>query len=219
MMSLRIIVVSLGVFAAAGPVLAQSNAPRPSIQTFRDMATREAEIRRLPPEIADAVMKIESNYNPDARGGAGEIGLMQVMPPTARMLGHKGTDQDLADPETNIRLGVRYLGEAYALAKGDLCTALMKYRAGHRETRFSVLSVRYCVAARQHLAARGFALTGGVPEPTFGFAADVTRMGAFIGTQAAARRLATGKKLKSRVNWRAYDARMKALAKARDIKL
>ena len=137
--------------------------------------------------------------------------LMQVMPPTARMLGHQGTLEELADPQTNIRLGVTYLGQAWKLAKGDICTAVMKYRAGHNETRFSVLSVRYCVNVRTHLASVGYPVTGVVPEATFGFRADTMRMGVAMGTQQAAKRLASGRKLKSRVQWSAHDERMKAL--------
>jgi Transglycosylase SLT domain len=133
------------------------------------------------------------------------------MPPTARMLGHQGNNQDLAIPETNIRLGATYLAGAWKLSKQDICTAVMKYRAGHNETRFSVLSVRYCVRVREHLASLGYPVIGIVPEPTFGFRADTTRMGVAIGTQQAARRLASGRKLKSRVNWSAYDSRMKEL--------
>jgi hypothetical protein len=136
---------------------------------------------------------------------------MQVMPPTARMLGFNGTLEELAEPETNIALGVRYLAEAWRLANGDICTAAMKYRAGHNERRFSMLSVRYCVRVREHLASVGYAVTGVVPEATFGFSADTTRMGVAIGTQAAARRLASGRKLKSRVGWGEHDKRMKDL--------
>ncbi len=181
------------------------------IARFRAIAKTEAEQRGLPPEMADAVMKVESNYNPAARGKDGEYGLMQVMPPTARLLGLKGPIETLAEPETNIRLGVRYLAEAWRLAKGDICTAAMKYRAGHGETRFSQLSVRYCINVRQHLASIGYPVTGSVPEPTFGFRSDQTRMGVAIGTQQAARRLARGQKLKSRVGWANYDARMREL--------
>jgi hypothetical protein len=122
-------------------------------------------------------MKIESGYRANAHGRVGEIGLMQVMPPTARLLGFSGDDEALADPETNIRLGARYLPEAWRLANGDLRTALMKCRAGHSETRFSVLSVRYCIAVRTHLAHVGHPVTGDVPEPTFSFRADQFRMG------------------------------------------
>ena len=194
--------------------------PPSRIDIFRAIAAREAEPRGLPPQIADAVMKIESGYNPGARGAAGERGLMQVMPPTARLLGFSGTDDGLGDPETNIRLGVRYLAEAWRLAGGDLCTALMKYRAGHNETRFSVLSVRYCVAARTHLASIDYPVSGVVPEATFGFRADSFRMGVAIGTQQAARRLARGVRLRSRVDWKAYDRRMRTLdARARAFSL
>jgi soluble lytic murein transglycosylase-like protein len=195
------------------PPGAQSSSPARSAarDVFRDISRREAMARGLPPEMADAVMRVESAYRADARGAAGEIGLMQVMPPTARMLGFSGTLEELAVPETNIALGVRYLAEAWRLARGDICTAAMKYRAGHNETRFSVLSVRYCERVRAHLASVGYPVTGAVPEATFGFRADTVRMGVAIGTQAAARRLASGRKLKSRVGWTAHDARMKAL--------
>jgi soluble lytic murein transglycosylase-like protein len=133
----------------------------------------EAEARRgaLAPEIAEAVMAVESGYNPGALGGAGEIGLMQILPSTARVLGFSGTLSELAVPATNIHYGVMYLAEAWRLAGGDLCTAVMKYRAGHGETRFSYLSVNYCVAVRGKLFARGYPVTGSVPVATFGEAA------------------------------------------------
>jgi hypothetical protein len=84
------------------------------------------------------------------------------------MLGFVGSNADLAVPETNIHFGVTYLAQAWRLAGGDLCTATMKYRAGHGETRFSYLSVNYCLAVRAKLFARGFRATGTVPVATFG---------------------------------------------------
>lgn len=135
---------------------------------YRMLIEREAAQAGIAPEIAEAVMAVESGYNPGAIGGVGEIGLMQILPSTARMLGFSGTLADLAVPETNIHYGVIYLAKAWRLAGGDLCTAVMKYRAGHGETRFSFLSVNYCVAVRSKLAARGFRVTGSVPVATFG---------------------------------------------------
>ncbi len=126
-------------------------------------------------------------------------------------LGFEGTLAELADPETNIRLGAAYLSEAWRLAGRDVCTAVMKYRAGWRETRFSVLSVRYCVRVREHLAGLGFPVTGSVPEPTFGFKADEFHQGVQLGSIAARRRLASGKKLRSRVKWAEYDRKMREL--------
>jgi soluble lytic murein transglycosylase-like protein len=135
---------------------------------FHVLIEKEAKREGLAPEIAEAVMAVESGYNPAAIGGVGEIGLMQIRPATARMLGFAGTDADLAAPATNIRYGVTYLAQAYRLAGGDLCTAVMKYRAGHGESRFSYLSVNYCLAVRSKLLARGFRVTGNVPVATFG---------------------------------------------------
>ena len=135
---------------------------------YRALVEREAAQAGLAPEIAEAVMAVESGYNPDAIGGVGEIGLMQILPSTARMLGFAGPLADLAVPETNIHYGVTYLAAAWRLAGGDLCTAVMKYRAGHGETRFSFLSVNYCLAVRSKLLARGFRVTGNVPVATFG---------------------------------------------------
>jgi soluble lytic murein transglycosylase-like protein len=146
-------------------------APAPAVDPrsrYRASIEKEAAKAGLSPEIAEAVMAVESGYNPGAIGGAGEIGLMQILPSTARMLGFAGTLADLAVAETNIHYGVTYLARAWRLAGGDLCTAVMKYRAGHGETRFSVLSVNYCLAVRSKLAARGFHVTGSVPVATFG---------------------------------------------------
>lgn len=147
------------------PLPARSRDPR---ATYRALIEKEAKHEYLAPEIAEAVMAVESGYNPAVIGGAGEIGLMQILPSTARMLGFVGSNADLAVPATNIHYGVTYLAQAWRLAGGDLCTAVMKYRAGHGETRFSYRSVDYCVAVRGRLAARGFHVAGTVPVATFG---------------------------------------------------
>jgi soluble lytic murein transglycosylase-like protein len=136
--------------------------------TYRGLIEKEAVQNGLAPEIAEAVMWVESGDNPASVGSAGEIGLMQIMPSTAQMLGFRGTLSELAEPAINIHYGVVYLAQAWRLAGGDLCTAAMKYRAGHGETRFSSLSVRYCVAVRAKLTALGFPVTGRVPLATFG---------------------------------------------------
>ena len=154
--------------AAKPPSLLSTPRPLDARAPYRSLIEKEAAQAGLAPEIAEAVMAVESGYNPAAIGGAGEIGLMQILPSTARMLGFGGTIADLAVPEANIHYGVTYLAQAWRLAGGDLCTAVMKYRAGHGETRFSVLSVNYCLAVRSKLAARGFRVSGNVPVATFG---------------------------------------------------
>jgi soluble lytic murein transglycosylase-like protein len=167
---------------------------------YRILIQKEAAGTGLAPEIAEAVMAVESGYNPNAIGGVGEIGLMQLLPSTARMLGFVGSNADLAAPETNIHYGVIYLSQAFRLARGDLCTAVMKYRAGHGESRFSYLSVNYCLAVRSKLAARGFAVTGTVPVATFGDA-----------VASSCRRRCLGTPGLGRVNLAALNTKLSAL--------
>jgi hypothetical protein len=135
---------------------------------YAEIIEREAQASGVPPELVDAVMAAESSYNPATVGTSGEIGLMQLMPATAAMLGFTGSFAELAVPEANIHYGVRYLAAAWELAGHDICTATMKYRAGHGETRFSFRSVDYCIKVRAHLSAQGYPVTGTVPLPTFG---------------------------------------------------
>jgi len=153
----------------AAPVRSELPSSRgDALAYYRALIAKEAGTLGLAPAIAEAVMAVESGFNPAAIGGAGEIGLMQILPSTARMLGFAGSNAELAIPENNIHYGVSYLAQAWRLAGGDLCTAVMKYRAGHGETRFSYLSVDYCIAVRGKLAARGFPIAGSVPTATFG---------------------------------------------------
>lgn len=107
----------------------------------------------IPMILIDTVIRVESAYVSTAVGGVGEIGLMQVRPTTASLLGFRGSNAQLSKPQTNIRYGSLYLAQAWRLAKGDLCRTLMKYRAGHGETRMSKLSKYYCYRAKKHLAA------------------------------------------------------------------
>jgi hypothetical protein len=76
---------------------------------------------------------------------------MQVRPETAAMLGFRGNNAELAEPDINIHYGVLYLSRAWRLAGGDLCRALMKYRAGHDEESMTPRSQVYCHRARNRL--------------------------------------------------------------------
>ena len=148
-------------------------APKPSGEpvssfraTVRAIVEQEVQKTGLPAAIADAVVDVESNYNPWVIGGVGEIGLMQIRPETAAMLGFRGSAAELAKPETNIHYGVTYLSKAWRLANGDLCRTLMKYRAGHGQEVMTPRSQSYCNRARIHLAALGSPLaTGGATPP------------------------------------------------------
>ncbi len=125
---------------------------------------QEAARRGVPPALADAVAGVESGYDPAALGAAGEIGLMQVLPNTAAALGFRGNLAGLFDPATNLRLGVAYLARAWAASGGNPCRALMKYRAGLGEERYSPLSLAYCARARAWLLRQGSPLASRIPD-------------------------------------------------------
>ncbi len=141
--------VDAGPVARPAPVLGGGAA----ILSFRSLARSEAAAAGLPFDLVDAVMKIESNYSPARIGDVGEIGLMQVRPGTAAMLGFHGAPGELSSPALNIHYGTLYLGQAWHLTKGDVCRTLMKYRAGHGQEVMSPLSATYCARARAHLVA------------------------------------------------------------------
>ena len=143
---------------------ALSNAEFPARAAVRALIEKETAATGLPPDIAEAVVFVESRYDSTVVGSVGEIGLMQVRPETAAMLGFRGTMAELAEPKTNIHYGVIYLTRAWRLAQGDLCRTLMKYRAGHGEETMTPRSVIYCNRARNRLIAMNspFALPGAV---------------------------------------------------------
>jgi hypothetical protein len=128
---------------------------------YRALLSAEAIRQGLPTDLADAVTTVESAYDARALGSSGEIGLMQVMPSTAAMLGFRGTVAELAVPATNIHFGVTYLSGAWALTQGRLCDTLMKYRAGYGEAVMSVRSIIYCHRAIAYLTAIGSPLATG----------------------------------------------------------
>jgi soluble lytic murein transglycosylase-like protein len=108
----------------------------------------------VPAGLAHAIVKVESNFDADARGSAGEIGLMQIKPATARMMGYSGPTKGLYDPETNIKFGMKYLAKARELSDGTTCGTILKYNAGHGAKRMNPVSKRYCGKVQNILGLR-----------------------------------------------------------------
>jgi soluble lytic murein transglycosylase-like protein len=105
----------------------------------------------VPLALAHGVVHTESNYRANARGAAGEVGLMQIKPATARGLGYKGGTKGLYDPETNIRYGMKYLAGAHKLGGGDVCGTILRYNAGHGAKRMNKISAAYCVKVKNYM--------------------------------------------------------------------
>lgn len=84
------------------------------------------------PFLVLAVIREESGFNPRVVSRAGAVGLMQLLPSTARLLnGSRPLDpQTLQDPEENLRLGIRYLAGLLQRFQGRWVPALAAYNAG-----------------------------------------------------------------------------------------
>ena len=103
---------------------------------YEEIVRGHARNYRLRPELLAAVIYQESKFDADARSASGAIGLMQLLPDTAKGIaartgGSRFRVSDLYDPEINVRYGAWYL--RHLLRKyGDERTALAAYNAGQR---------------------------------------------------------------------------------------
>jgi len=145
----RALVFAGGVLALAHvePGLAQ----QPS-ESIKASVERHAKANGIPPELAHAVVTVESRYNPNARGSGGVMGLMQIKHRTAMGIGYRGSAAGLLDAETNLQYGMRYLAGAYKLAGGDTCGTIVKYSGGHRASRMNSHQARYCSKVKSIMA-------------------------------------------------------------------
>jgi len=90
----------------------------------------------VPPRLAVAIAYNESGLNPNiGNGTSGEIGGMQVMPATGKMLG--ASIEDLRDPDKNLATGLKYLKQALDAHKGDYALAAIGYNAGLDSSAFA----------------------------------------------------------------------------------
>lgn len=97
---------------------------------------RFAAAQKLEPELVLALIRQESSFRRTAKSRAGALGLMQLMPPTAREVATRfqktplTLPDDLENPELNVKLGTAYLSQLLRAYDGHLPMALAAYNVG-----------------------------------------------------------------------------------------
>jgi soluble lytic murein transglycosylase-like protein len=123
-----------GVYRApSGPprVRALASGENGAYERWREHIRLKAEKYRLPEALLLAVMAVESNFDPRAVSEKGAMGLMQLMPGTAREM----YVEDAWAPEQNIEGGARYLRVLANQFEGDLVKTVAAYNAGPEAVR------------------------------------------------------------------------------------
>jgi soluble lytic murein transglycosylase-like protein len=107
-------------------VLPAYEAPKPASGSVPEMIDRIASQFGVPAKLAHALIRVESNYQPDAVSPKGAMGLMQLMPALAK---HYAVT-DPFDPEQNLTAGLQHLKVLLDRFGDDTATALAAYNAG-----------------------------------------------------------------------------------------
>jgi soluble lytic murein transglycosylase-like protein len=102
---------------------AGATAPTPEISNLVEQTAKNLQID---PQLVDAIIKVESEYDPMALSSKGAMGLMQLIPETAQRFGVANP----FDPKDNIQGGVSYLRHLLDTFGGDLPRSLAAYNAG-----------------------------------------------------------------------------------------
>ncbi len=137
------------------PAVIKAAGKRFNTRRYHALIARHARANGVPLALAHAIVEIESRYNARARGRSGEVGLMQILPRTARGIGYRGSIKALYNPDTNLRWGMKYLGEARRRGDGSVCGTVLKYNAGHHAKRMNKRTAAYCAKVKRILGRKG----------------------------------------------------------------
>lgn len=111
--------------SAAEPALYPNETPE-----LRRIINKWADHYEVPRDLVHAQIVRESTHRPGARNGP-YWGLMQILPQTARTMGHNGPPQELLDPDVNLKYAVKYLRGAWIVSRGDKADAMKWYARGY----------------------------------------------------------------------------------------
>lgn len=109
-----------------GPVVSASRNGGQVVTLIQSMAPAHG----VPTWFALRIAKVESNYNPRARGAAGELGVFQLKCSTAKGIGYRGSCAGLLDARTNVQYGLKHLSLAMKSSGGNLKLAASKHNGG-----------------------------------------------------------------------------------------
>lgn len=106
--------------------LSPKGVPAVATQEIQKLVEKTAEQHQVDPKLVHAIIKAESQYDPNAVSPKGAMGLMQLIPATAQRFGVGNP----FNPKENIEGGVSYLRYLLDLFGGDLSLSLAAYNAG-----------------------------------------------------------------------------------------
>ena len=134
-MKRRLFILAGGAMLAGCAPIATQSTSEPALYPgetpeLRVLINKWADHYNTPRSLFHKVIQRESDYRPHARNGP-YYGMMQILPETARTMGHRGPASELLDAETNLIYAGKYLRGAWLVSGGNEEDAVMWYARGY----------------------------------------------------------------------------------------